>query len=244
MRHLRAALPAAVTALVVALIASFVALAGAGPATSAAAGSAPQRPGTDLLAGSYQAEFARLSVAGKPTISSRRSPAISGKARVGRTVTVSSGAWKPAKVKVGYRWYVGTKKVKGAKAATYSPTADDAGQVLSVLVTATKKGYRSAAVLESAGTVKGGKIVSTSKPVLKGKAVVGKKLKATAGDWSVAGVELGYSWLQGKKELSTARKYRVRPSDAGKRLKVVVTAGKPGFRSASVRVRTDRIQAG
>ncbi|MDE0777675.1 MAG: hypothetical protein OSB43_15470, partial [Nocardioides sp.] len=82
------------------------------------------------------------------------------------------------------------------------------------------------------------------KPVLKGKAVVGKKLKATAGDWSVAGVELGYSWLQGKKELSTARKYRVRPSDAGKRLKVVVTAGKPGFRSASVRVRTDRIQAG
>jgi len=238
------ALPAAVTALVVALVASFVALAGAGPATSAAAPAVTQPSVADLLAGSYQAEFGRLSVAGKPTISSRKSPAISGKTRVGRTLTVSSGTWKPSKVKVGYRWYAGTTKIKGAKAASYSPTADDAGEVLSALVTAKKKGYRSAAVLETAGIVKGGKIASTSKPVLKGKALVGKKLKATAGSWSVADVELTYSWLIGKKELSTAKKYRVQAADAGKRLKVVVTAGKPGFTSASVRVRSDRIQAG
>lgn len=244
MRHPRAALPAAFTALVVALIASFVALAGAGPATSAAARTAPQPPVADLLAGSYQAEFGRLSVAGKPTISSRKSPAISGRTRVGRTLTVSSGTWKPAKVKVAYRWYAGTKKIKGAKAASYSPTADDAGQVLSALVTAKKKGYRSGAVLETAGTVKGGKIASTSKPALKGKALVGKRLKATAGDWSVADVELTYTWLKGKKELSSAKKYRVQASDAGKRVKVVVTAAKPGFKSASVRLRSDRIQAG
>lgn len=243
MPHLRSALPALVTTVVVALGASAFALAGAGPATSASTPT-PSGPVAELLADSYRADFGRLSVAGKSHIENKQSPVLTGKSRLGRTLTVSSGTWKPAKVKLQYRWYADSQQIKGAKGASYSPTRKDVGDELSVRVTAKKKGYRSASVSEQAGTVKPGKISSPQRPELLGKAVVGKALKVTTGSWSVDGVTVSYIWSRGSKAVSFSPRYRLRPADAGKRLKVVVSAGKRGYSSQSVRLKTPRIQAG
>ena len=238
----RSAVPALVTALVVALVASAFSLAGAGPATSASVTPAPG-PGNTLLAGSYQAELGRLSVTEEPRIANVAAPVIAGKPRLGHTLTVSTGAWKPAAVKLTYRWFRGTTRIDGADSASYTPGAGDVGSLVSVQVSAEKSGYRSASATQTVGTIQAGKISMTKRPALRGKkALVGKTLKVTSGSWSVKGVTVSYTWIKGARELTSAKKYRLRKSDATKRLQVVVTASKRGYDSQSVRLKTDRIK--
>ncbi|MDR1852369.1 MAG: hypothetical protein LBR21_06950 [Propionibacteriaceae bacterium] len=63
-------------------------------------------------------------------------PKISGTAKVGNTLT-AKGA--PSGWTIKYRWLRNGKSIKGATKAKYTPTYADAGQQLSVKVTATKK---------------------------------------------------------------------------------------------------------
>lgn len=235
MSHVRTVVPALVATVTLTLGAA--ALAGGGAAATASAPPEAKAvagsPVAGLLAGSYQADFGRLSVADKARISNRRSPAISGSARLGRTVTVSSGTWKPAKVALDYQWFAGSTKVRGADEASYSPDADVVGKSLSVRVTASKAGYRATTVTERAGTVTGGRLAATSDPVVRGDAKVGEKLKVTPGRWSAEGVSLDYSWLNGRTEVSTGKTYVVRRSDRGDSLRVEVTASKDGYKNGS-----------
>ncbi|WGX98649.1 LpqB family beta-propeller domain-containing protein [Nocardioides sp. L-11A] len=85
-----------------------------------------------------------------------------------------------------------------------------------------------------------------AKPGLKGKKVVGKKLKATSGVWSPTPATVTYRWLRNGKPVKgkagKKRAYKVRPADRRKRLSVQVTVGAPGHvtvtvRSASVRIK-------
>ncbi len=236
MPHLRAAAPALVAT--AALTLGAVVLGGGGTATAGApadAARASEVVGSvgGLLAGSYRADFARLSVSEKAEIANKVSPAISGKARVGDVVSVSSGAWKPAKVALDYQWYAGSTKVKGADDASYAPTADVVGEVLTVRVTASKAQYRSTTVNESAGTVARGKIRSTSDPVIRGKAKPKQKLRVAGARWSTDDVSVNYTWLNGRKQVGNRRTYVVRPSDRGDKLRVEVTASRDGFRNGS-----------
>ncbi len=73
--------------------------------------------------------------------------------------------------------------------------------------------------------------VNTALPTIKGKAVVGGKLKATAGTWDTTGLKFGYQWQSNGVDIPNATKveYRVAKGDAGKTLTVVVTASKNGM---------------
>lgn len=242
MRNLRTALPACLTVVAVALGAA--SLTGGGAAASARTPApAAAAPALDLLAGSYRADFGRLSVQGKPTIASKRAPDVAGKARLGRTLTVSPGTWKPAKVELTYQWFAGSKRIKGARAESYRPVDAVVGSVLSVQVTATRKGYRPGSAGSEAGMVRGGKLTASTDPVIKGVAAVGRTLKATSGGWSAAGVSRSYSWTRGGKEVGTARKYVVRDADRGKKLQVTVTATKAGYRAGSAAASTARVRS-
>lgn len=68
-------------------------------------------------------------------------PAISGQARVGRTLTASGGTWSVADPQLAYQWNRDGTPIQGATATTYKVAAADAGAIITVTVTASKDGY-------------------------------------------------------------------------------------------------------
>ncbi|WP_460831137.1 Ig-like domain repeat protein [Nocardioides hungaricus] len=70
-------------------------------------------------------------------------PTISGSGAIGKALTVNPGVWGLGEVPAyAYQWRRGDQAIAGATAATYTPTTEDVGRVLSVTVTATRPGYR------------------------------------------------------------------------------------------------------
>ncbi|MGB2953049.1 MAG: GH25 family lysozyme [Gaiellaceae bacterium] len=71
-------------------------------------------------------------------------PAIAGAARVGQVLTASPGGWEATPAPAfGYRWQrcsTTCVPITGATGVTYTVSADDTGQSLSVVVTATSRG--------------------------------------------------------------------------------------------------------
>ena len=80
------------------------------------------------------------------TIKRAKAPKISGTAKVGKTLKVSKGVWKPSSVKVKFQWFTkkGNKlvKVKGGKNAKLKLKKSMPGKRYLVRVTVYKKGYR------------------------------------------------------------------------------------------------------
>lgn len=67
-------------------------------------------------------------------------PAVTGTAKVGRTLTAVTGAWS-AGTRLTYRWTANGAVVRGASARTFKPTRAQAGKQVRVVVTGTKAGY-------------------------------------------------------------------------------------------------------
>lgn len=244
MHSARTLVPAFVTTVALAVGGSAVALAGAGPtsATGPVAASTADSSVASLLAGSYRSEFGRLSVGGKPQVASQEAPTISGKARLGSTLSVVDGAWKPSVVSLTYSWFAGDKMIEDADEASYSPKVRDVGKVLSVHVTANKRKYRPVTVVENVGMVTGGPIIATSDPRIKGNPELGETLSVTSGSWSVPGVSLSYEWSVGNKDLSSSRKYDVQRKVHKKVVVVTVTATKDGYRTGTATVKSAKIR--
>ncbi|SDE11565.1 glycoside hydrolase family 3 N-terminal domain-containing protein [Nocardioides lianchengensis] len=74
-------------------------------------------------------------------------------------------------------------------------------------------------------------ITSTSAPTVRGSAVAGGRLVATAGTWSVAGTTASYRWLRDGSVVpgATSASYLLGAADVGHRLRVRVTATKAGY---------------
>lgn len=71
-------------------------------------------------------------------------PSITGTARVGEELTANPGVWIPADASFSYQWLRNGEAIEGATAQKYVLTPADAGQQVSVKVTASKDGYTSA----------------------------------------------------------------------------------------------------
>lgn len=72
-----------------------------------------------------------------------RQPTISGRGTVGEALTVRPGTWGSGPTPTfGYQWRRDDRALDGATAATYVPTVQDVGHVLTVTVTARRPGYR------------------------------------------------------------------------------------------------------
>lgn len=67
-------------------------------------------------------------------------PAISGKARIGKTLKVKTGAWSPAPT-FSYQWYANGKKIKGATKSGLKLAKAQKGKRITVAVTANKASY-------------------------------------------------------------------------------------------------------
>ena len=69
---------------------------------------------------------------------------ISGKAKVGTTLTAKAGSWKPSGVTLGYQWLRNGKAIGGATGASYVLTSADLGKSISVKVSGSKIGFKNA----------------------------------------------------------------------------------------------------
>ncbi len=147
-------------------------------------------------------EPSRVVTAQTPTLVSSLGPSISGAARVGEALTADPGSWASAgEVGYAYQWErcdaTGSvcAGIAGAQSASYTPSPEDAGDVLEVLITVSDEGESQA---ESAGTQP---IASASapapeeSPVLSGLALEGQTLTAIPEQWSGEGpFSYSYAW--------------------------------------------------
>jgi len=79
---------------------------------------------------------------------------------------------------------------------------------------------------------------------IKGKAVVGKKLKASAKGWGPAGVTFTYQWLRNGKVVkgATGKAYKLKNKDKGKKISVVIT-GHYGSDSKALKSKSVKVKA-
>jgi surface antigen len=104
---------------------------------------------------------------------------MSGRPRVGRTLSVTPGTFTPADATVRYTWLRGDEVVTGATGRSYEVTGTDLGQPLSVRVDLTHPGYRDESlVLDTDATVTTVPTVRVDAEGLARRAVV--KLRVTA----------------------------------------------------------------
>ncbi len=164
-----------------------------------------------------------------------KAPAISGTAKVAKTLTASKGTWSPAPTKVTYQWKRNGNAIKGATKSSYKLTKTDAGTTITVTVTATRSGYTKASATSKAKAVA---LYNTKKPKIASKpaAKVGKTLKVSKGTWKSKPKSYSYQWYRGTKAIKGATKssYKVTKADRGKKIRVKVTAKRTGYPKAAV----------
>lgn len=166
-----------------------------------------------------------------PAVVGSALPTIRGTAQVGVRLHALTYRWEGGTA-FSYQWLRAGRPIIGASSSSYVPTAADRGKLLSVRVLGAKAG-KVAVSRDSRVTSKValGKL-STSRPVLRGKAVRGKVLRVSVRTWD--GAKLTYRWYRGSKLVRTTSKpaYKLGKADIGKRIRVTVKGSKVGYKIA------------
>jgi len=81
-------------------------------------------------------------------------PKITGTAKVGKTLSVTAGKWKPVKVTLKYQWYRNGVAIKGADEKKHKLVKADKGKKITIKVTGSKKGYLSESETRSIARIK------------------------------------------------------------------------------------------
>jgi hypothetical protein len=177
---------------------------------------------------------------------------VSGSPVVGSTLTASPGSWSPEPGEREYQWLRDGEDAALSSSSTYTVAPEDIGHTLVVVEWvdfgaerhdssfATPVVAASAAVPPAAvppATVPpAAPAVNVSRPTIKGKATVGKRLTVKSkGTWSAAGHTYRYQWLRNGSKISGATKtsYRLTKKDRRKKISVRVSARRSGFPTVS-----------
>ena len=162
--------------------------------------------------------------AGTQPIENQTVPTISGIARVGSVLTAGNGTWTNAPTAFDYQWRSGGAAV-GTNANSYVPTANDLGNTITVTVVARRPGFTSgtASSAPTAAVTEGNTVRTPRKPVVTGKARVGKKIKMSV-QQAPAGYIVAYRWLRGTRLIqgATTRAYRPVRKDRGNKIYAAV----------------------
>ena len=161
-------------------------------------------------------------------------PTIAGKPQVGVQLSATTGTWSP-RASYTYQWRDTGGPIPGATASTFTPTADQVGQPMSVTVTATRDGYRTARSTSVATTaVRSGTFAAQAPPTITGDAQVDKTLVASPGTWS-PDAPAAYQWLVDGLPVTgaTGPTYAPTADDVRKQVSVQVSVSLPGYEPAS-----------
>jgi hypothetical protein len=174
-------------------------------------------------------------------------PRILGTAVVGNTLTATIGSWSgSAPMSFAYQWRRCPQNggaadasncgvIPNATSSAYKLGSADVGLRLRVRVTASNAAGSATAASNASDIVKTGatKPASTSPPAISGSPVVGQALTASPGSWSgTQPISFGYQWGRCDQHGNgcstiggaTGRTYVLKDADAGKTLRVRVTA--------------------
>lgn len=164
----------------------------------------------------------------------RGTPAVSGKALQGKTLTADAGTWGPEGVSLAHQWLRNGSAISGATGTSYVLQKADVGKKISVRVTGTLAGYEPASATSAQSKPVVG-LLTTKKPTINGKPKVGKTLTAVPGKWKPKGITFSYKWFRGTKAIKGAKDktYTLKKADKGKKIKVKVTGKKAGYKKAS-----------
>ncbi|WP_153004281.1 hypothetical protein [Microbacterium testaceum] len=178
--------------------------------------------------------FTRLTLdwaaAAAPKLASS-TPTISGIARVGRAVTVTTGVWARGAT-LTYQWSADGVAVRGATATSFTPGAAQKGKNITVTVTGTLAGYTSVSKTSKPTAAVAAGILTAPTPTIRGTARVGTTLAAVPGTWT-SGTTLTYQWFADGAKIRGATSASFTPTTAqrGAKLTVAVTGTKAGYTS-------------
>jgi hypothetical protein len=179
-------------------------------------------------------------------------PIISGAVKRGAPLAVNSGTWSPSG-SFSFRWQRdegdGFDDITGATGTSYTPTVDDLGFPLRVVVRATNA-FGSATVTTAAtGNVALDLPHNVGTPGIAGTAKRTLTLTASAGSWTPAGATFAYQWQRdegdGFEDIAnaTAASYILTTADVGATIRVEVTATNVDGSTAAVSAPTTTVVA-
>jgi hypothetical protein len=175
------------------------------------------------------------------TIRNTHRPGIYDQPIVGVPLTVTDGSWSLSGYKqvekFEYAWLADGSPIDGADKATFTPTAAEAGKVLTARVTALREGYTTASSTSVASkpvAEHGALSVQAGAVTIGGQPRIGQTVHAYyGGGWAPGGLTMTYQWLADGAEIDGATKSTFVPTSAltGKKLSVRVTGARTGYMS-------------
>lgn len=167
-------------------------------------------------------------------ITMQGTPAISGTAAVGNTLTAAPGVWDFG-VTFTYQWRRGLYNIAGATFSSFTVTAGELNSTLSVVVTGTLGTAVVSKTSANTPAVTLGVLKYSSAPGFYGEYVVGGQIYRTDGVWP-AGTKLSYQWLSNGSPIVGAINYIYYPAVAtlGTSISLRLTASLAGYQTAVV----------
>lgn len=138
-------------------------------------------------------------------------------------------AWSLAPAAVAYQWLRDGVPIEGATSASYQVAAADEGHLVSLRFHSTN-GWEAWFVVTTETSVSaeiGAVPVNLVAPSIAGKVRVGKRVRALPGEWSKV-ASYRYAWFVKGKLVGTASTLKLKKVWKGKRLRLRVTAVRPG----------------
>lgn len=162
-------------------------------------------------------------------------PTITGTARVGATLTVTTSAWQPAPDLTTVQWRRNGAVIAVATQPSYTLTAADRGSKITVTIISSLAGYKTASRTSPATATVAAGIIKPTTPRISGTGKVGKILTAQPGSWQPTQVAFRYQWYRDSKAVRGATKasYKLVKADKTHKIKVKVTGSLTGYTTQS-----------
>lgn len=159
-------------------------------------------------------------------------PNVRGAATVGSTLEALHKASSSETVPyLSYQWRADGKDIAGATEKTFTPTAEQAGDRISVRISFAREGYFPVAKtsLETAALLNG--FTAAPYPAISGTVKVGRTVSAVTGAWSPQPTSFRYQWYLNGTAVSGAKasSFKIPATAVGRKLTVKVAAVRSGY---------------
>jgi hypothetical protein len=167
-------------------------------------------------------------------------PVISGAAREGDTLAVTTGTWSGSPTGFTFQWercdVSACAPIAGATSSTYVVQSPDVGYRARALVTASNAAGSTTVASAATAVVVPPPPANTTPPTVTGTPRLGATLTASTGSWSGAPTGFTFQWERCDAQVSActaidgaiAEEYFLTPADLGSRVRVVVAASNAG----------------
>jgi len=163
-------------------------------------------------------------------------PVITGEPLVGQVLTTSRGSYDPGSTTKTVQWQSDGKPIAGATGWSLELTPEQAGTVVSAIVSVTRKGYEpTTASSPPTESVLGGEVTLTAPFTISGQPTLGQPLEVVPGTFEPADADVTYTWLRDGVEIpgATGTSYVPVEGDVGAQISVLANLTRQGYKPAS-----------